>query len=157
MKHLLALLCLVAALFTAAPARCESIAGTVSGKVQKVGFRAFVLRQAIAQNLAGWVLNLPDGRISFSLYGPQDRIKEALKKIKEGPDESDVNAVQTWPVADQPGLKTFTVYGWTSESRDIHVPRDLVFEKRPDDSVVDGHKAKKVYHDILRAAGVDEP
>jgi acylphosphatase len=41
----------------------------VSGRVQGVGFRYFVVREAEALSLAGWVRNLPDGRVEVLASG----------------------------------------------------------------------------------------
>jgi acylphosphatase len=46
----------------------EAVTGTVSGeKIQKVGFRATIQKQAIMSNLAGAARNNPDGTVSISL------------------------------------------------------------------------------------------
>jgi len=46
----------------------EAVSGTVSGeKIQKVGFRATIQKQAIMSNLAGAARNNPDGTVSISL------------------------------------------------------------------------------------------
>jgi len=61
----------------------EAISASVSGNVQKVGFRAMILRQAIEYNLAGAAKNNPDGRVQFSLQGDENRIDQAVKTIAE--------------------------------------------------------------------------
>ena len=38
----------------------SAITGVVKGKVQKVGFRAYLFKIAIQYNLSGYVQNLPD-------------------------------------------------------------------------------------------------
>ena len=45
---------------------------TVNGRVQGVGFRYFVVREAQSLGLAGWVRNLPDGRVEVLASGPPD-------------------------------------------------------------------------------------
>ena len=47
----------------------RSVTGFVSGRVQGVGFRYFVMRHAQAENLGGFVRNLDDGRVQFLLQG----------------------------------------------------------------------------------------
>src|SRR5271166_3426817 len=73
---LVAVLTSAPVLLTAAAAGAEpqAIAGTVSGNVQKVGFRAMILKQAIEYNLAGSARNNPDGTVQFSLQGDRNRI-----------------------------------------------------------------------------------
>ena len=78
-------------LVTIAPVSAKSkadvaaVLGTVTGNVQKVGFRAMIQKQAIQYNLAGVTENNSDGSVQFSLQGDSDRIKRALKAIRTGP------------------------------------------------------------------------
>ena len=53
----------------------------VSGRVQGVGFRAWTVQQAkqIGQ-LTGWVMNLPDGRVSAMIEGPTAHVDELIKR-----------------------------------------------------------------------------
>ncbi|UCH38875.1 MAG: acylphosphatase [Gammaproteobacteria bacterium] len=60
--------------------------GFVSGRVQGVGFRYFVRRQAEAEQLVGYVRNLPDGRVEFLLQGNSDALKRVIERIRRGPD-----------------------------------------------------------------------
>jgi acylphosphatase len=46
----------------------------VTGLVQGVGFRAGTQRHAIAQNLTGWVRNLPDGSVEFEAEGAKEDV-----------------------------------------------------------------------------------
>lgn len=46
-----------------------------SGTVQGVGFRFTVQRYARELNLAGWVRNVPDGRVEILAEGPQEKIQ----------------------------------------------------------------------------------
>ena len=52
----------------------QAVAGTVTGNDQHVGFRAMIMKQAIAYNLAGFAKNLPDDVVSFTLQGDADRL-----------------------------------------------------------------------------------
>jgi acylphosphatase len=61
------------------------------------------------------------------------------------------NTVSQAPAAVQPDLKTFTVYAWTSTSRNITNPYDLVFNLRPDDSQISRKEAKSVWNDIAKS------
>jgi acylphosphatase len=68
----------------------------VSGRVQGVGFRAFVQHTAQTMNLTGWVKNLYDGRVEVLTEGSEDDINAFIDKLKEGPigarvDNADVN------------------------------------------------------------------
>ena len=66
----------------------------VSGRVQGVGFRWFVVRRAQNLGIAGWVRNLPDGRVEALGRGPtgaMDRFNEALRT---GPALARVDSVE---------------------------------------------------------------
>mgnify|MGYP003335933289 CR=1 FL=1 len=57
----------------------------VSGRVQGVGFRYFVLRAATRLGLAGWVANLPDGRVQCVAEGPREDLEALALALLEGP------------------------------------------------------------------------
>ncbi len=57
----------------------------LTGRVQGVGFRAFVRRNARRLNLQGWVKNLPDGRVEALISGSEEEVKELLELMKGGP------------------------------------------------------------------------
>jgi len=127
----------------------EAIAATVTGKDEKVGFRALVMKQAIRYNLAGSALNEPNDIVLFTLQGKKKRIKSALKTIKQGtPKSSDIKTA-TAPAAYDPSLNRFTVVDWTSTSRNITTPYTLVFQLRADDEKISQTKAKAAWHRIL--------
>lgn len=57
----------------------------VEGRVQGVGYRAFVFRNAIGEGLSGWVQNLSDGRVELEVQGPRESIELFLAALKRGP------------------------------------------------------------------------
>jgi acylphosphatase len=128
----------------------QAVAGTVSGHVHQVGFRAMILKQAIEYNLAGSAKNQPNGTVDFTLQGDGKRITDALAAIGKGTAKSSDVKVATTPATPASSLNTFTVYAWTSTSRHIATPYDLVFTLRADGSKVSGHEAKQAYHQILQ-------
>jgi acylphosphatase len=133
-----------------ANAEQQSITATVTGdKIQKVGFRAMIQKEAIMYNLAGFARNNPDGTVAVQLQGDKDRIDQTVAAMRAGNKKSSQdNTVSQSPVAVEPGLKTFTVFAWTSTSRNITNPYDLVFTLRPDDSQISHKDAKAVWNDI---------
>ena len=144
-----------AAMLTAseASAQQEAITGTVSGEaIQKVGFRAMIQKQAILYDLAGAARNVPDGTVSISLQGDKDRIDKALAAIRVGSKKSSRNnVVNVTDAAVDPNLKTFTVYGWTSTSRNITNPYDLVFQLRPANDELSKKAAGAVWNTIAES------
>ena len=143
--------CLLATIAVARDANAETVAafsGIVTGNVQQVGFRAMIQKQAIRYDLAGSAENNADNSVRFVLQGSDDRIDKALKIIREGTKKSSNVKVSVSKVPVDSGLKTFTVVGWTSLSRGITHPYDLVFNLRPDDTKISKAEAKKVWLDI---------
>jgi len=66
----------------------------VNGRVQGVGFRYFVLRQALALGLSGWVRNLADGMVEVLAEGNLASLQELLVALHEGPDAAYVRDVK---------------------------------------------------------------
>jgi acylphosphatase len=57
----------------------------VSGVVQGVLFRMFVLREAQGLGLCGTVRNLPDGRVEVCAEGDRQKLEQLLARLKVGP------------------------------------------------------------------------
>ena len=136
---------------SAAGPESQAISGIVSGNVQKVGFRAMILKQAIKYNLAGSARNTPEGTVQFALQGDENRIGQAVMAIRDGTRRSSEVNVSTSPAKVDPSLDKFTVIAWTSASRNITNPYDLVFHLRTNDEPISKREAKEVWHEILRS------
>ena len=65
----------------------------VSGRVQGVGFRYFAERAAKKSGVAGWVRNLPDGRVETVVEGIDEAVEAYLAEIRKGPFGSRVSDV----------------------------------------------------------------
>lgn len=65
----------------------------IEGRVQGVGFRAFVAREATARALDGWVRNRRDGRVEAVIAGPHLVVEEMIARCHEGPSFSRVERV----------------------------------------------------------------
>ncbi len=87
-------------------ARIEAV---VRGRVQGVGFRYFVWRQAMDMGLDGWVANAMDGSVECRAEGDRRTLEELLTVLQEGPPGAVVERVDvTW--GDATGeLRPFTV------------------------------------------------
>lgn len=148
---LVTIACLLAQL-NAKAQNVTAVSGIVTGNVQEVGFRAMIQRRAIQYNLAGSVENKNNKSVQFFLQGDEDRIDKALQVIREGTKKaSDVN-VSVSPASVRSDLQTFTVVGWTSVTRNITHPYDLVFNLRPDNTTISKHEAKRVWLDVCEKA-----
>lgn len=67
----------------------------VSGRVQGVFFRDSTRQRAEELGLAGWVRNLPDGRVEALFEGPPERVREMVDWCEEGPRQASVEDVET--------------------------------------------------------------
>jgi acylphosphatase len=67
----------------------------IEGRVQGVGYRAFVERNALALGLEGWVRNRGDGSVEAVFQGPDETIDEMLRFCRHGPPHSAVTSVET--------------------------------------------------------------
>jgi acylphosphatase len=70
----------------------------IHGRVQKVGFRWFVMRNAQRLGLAGWVRNNPDGTVELEAAGSADGIAELRERVSAGPAAARVDHVYDLPV-----------------------------------------------------------
>ena len=65
----------------------------VSGQVQGVFFRDSTREKAEELGLAGWVKNLPDGKVEAVFEGPSERVREIVRWCEEGPRHASVEHV----------------------------------------------------------------
>jgi acylphosphatase len=69
----------------------------VFGRVQGVGFRFFIEREAKGLGLSGWVRNMPDGSVEVEAEGERARLEALVGRAREGPPLSRVTRVdETW-------------------------------------------------------------
>lgn len=85
------------------------VKGYVSGQVQGVGFRYFVMRLAQSENLHGYVGNLGDGRVEFLLQGEQAAVNRAIERIRVGPNYARVSGLRVTDIEDTPDLDEFVI------------------------------------------------
>ena len=65
----------------------------IRGRVQGVGYRAWVEYQATASQLEGWVRNRRDGSVEALFAGPPKAVAEMIALCRHGPPSSRVEAV----------------------------------------------------------------
>ena len=73
--------------------RAVRLQAVVRGRVQGVGYRAFVLDRARSAGLTGWVANRDDGTVELVAEGPAETIDRLLLDLREGPPAARVDAV----------------------------------------------------------------
>jgi acylphosphatase len=65
----------------------------ISGKVQGVGFRAAIYREAVKLNVTGWVRNRGDGTVEAVIQGPEQSVAAMLIWVNQGPPGTRVDRV----------------------------------------------------------------
>ena len=66
----------------------------VQGRVQGVGFRWFVWREAERLGLGGFARNLRDGTVEVVSQGPDDALDRLEQALRRGPAGARVDAVE---------------------------------------------------------------
>jgi acylphosphatase len=72
---------------------------TVRGRVQGVGYRAFVVAAAQARGLEGWVRNRRDGSVEAVFAGVADAVAAMLADCRRGPPMARVSGLDDQPAA----------------------------------------------------------
>jgi len=75
----------------------------VRGRVQGVGFRAFVQRHGRSLGLVGWVRNLPDGSVEVVAQGAPETLALLRDYLRRGPRWASVREVEEIPPPSGPG------------------------------------------------------
>jgi acylphosphatase len=71
----------------------------VRGVVQGVGFRYFVLRQAMTLGLGGYARNCNDGSVEVVAEGSESALEEFEGRLRVGPVASEVQTLEREAVA----------------------------------------------------------
>jgi acylphosphatase len=79
----------------------------ITGRVQGVGYRAWMMRQASTLGLRGWVRNRADGSVEALVIGDEDRVAAIVEACREGPLGARVSDVAVSEAADD-GSPGFT-------------------------------------------------
>jgi acylphosphatase len=58
---------------------------TMHGRVQGVGYRAFVEHEALRRGIEGWVRNRRDGSVEAVLAGDVDAVTAMIESCRRGP------------------------------------------------------------------------
>lgn len=65
----------------------------VHGRVQGVGYRAFVEHEAIRRDLEGWVRNCRDGTVEALFKGSESVIHDMIEACRRGPYSARVDVI----------------------------------------------------------------
>lgn len=80
----------------------------VSGRVQGVGFRAYVVDAARTEALSGWVQNLPEGDVELVAEGDAEALARFEWRLWQGPGGARVDDVEAEEVLPEGGA-TFRI------------------------------------------------
>jgi acylphosphatase len=83
----------------------------VRGRVQGVGFRWFVEREAHILGVAGWVRNNSDGSVEVLAQGTRDQLSGLQSRLRQGPRAARVDDIEESAANAASGLTSFRIEG----------------------------------------------
>jgi acylphosphatase len=83
----------------------------VRGRVQGVGFRWFVEREARVLGMAGWERKNAHGRVEVLAVGSRDQLFSFRARLQAGPRAARVDNVEEFEAKPVSGLTTFRIEG----------------------------------------------
>ncbi len=83
----------------------------VRGRVQGVGYRWFVEREAHILGIAGWVRNNSDASVEVLAMGTRDQLSGLRARLQEGPRAARVDNVEESEADPISGLTSFRIEG----------------------------------------------
>jgi acylphosphatase len=83
----------------------------VRGRVQGVGFRWFVEREAHMLGVNGWVRNNADGSVEVLAAGTAEQLAGLRSRLQAGPRAARVDSVQETEAKPETNMKTFRIEG----------------------------------------------
>jgi acylphosphatase len=75
----------------------------ISGRVQGVGYRAWVAAEAARRGLDGWVRNRADGSVEAVFAGEPDAVARMIEACRRGPPSARVTDLAERPAPGDPG------------------------------------------------------
>lgn len=84
-----------------------------SGRVQGVGFRAFVYKLALEYNIRGWVSNRSDGTVEICCQGTEKNMEDFLDEIEKAVQHGPMPALTITQQPIEEGLASFFILSET--------------------------------------------
>ena len=81
----------------------RTVKSRIRGRVQGVGFRAWVLREATRRGISGWVRNRSDGSVEALFSGPNEVVIDMMMACYLGPPGAKVTEVVSDPCSESAG------------------------------------------------------
>ncbi|HEV7268672.1 MAG TPA: acylphosphatase [Falsiroseomonas sp.] len=79
----------------------------IEGRVQGVGYRDWMIREASRLGLHGWVRNRPDGSVQALVDGEEGAVRMLLTACRRGPSLARVDRIEERLAADPPAEPGF--------------------------------------------------
>ncbi len=90
----------------------EAYSLTVYGRVQRIGFRRYILDLAQDLGLTGYAKNLPDGSVEIFAQGEKEQLSKFFEMLKQPPPPTQIREVKEKETAVNPEIRGFKlVYG----------------------------------------------
>lgn len=83
----------------------------ITGRVQGVGFRWFVEREAQAIGVGGWVRNTDAGTVEVLASGSEEQLSKLRKSLQQGPRAARVDEVQEIDEPQEASESSFRIEG----------------------------------------------
>ena len=81
----------------------------ITGKVQGVGFRYWLYKAAVRNNISGWVKNKISGEVEALLIGDNIEIDNLIRLCEKGPPTSKVSKIKVQNYQKEFLKKTFDI------------------------------------------------
>jgi acylphosphatase len=94
------------------PGELARLEATVRGRVQGVGYRFFVVSEAMDLGLTGWCANRQDGSVRVVAEGPRTDLERFLRILEGGPIMADVAYVDTVWMSYTGRFVSFGIESW---------------------------------------------
>lgn len=88
----------------------------IAGRVQGVGYRAWMVQQAQLLGIRGWVRNRVDGRVEAAVIGAADTLARLRHACRQGPSGAQVTEIE---VAGEPGRLLAEAAGFSQAPTDL--------------------------------------
>ncbi|HJW24198.1 MAG TPA: acylphosphatase [Rhodocyclaceae bacterium] len=70
---------------------------SITGLVQGVSFRWYMVQEARRLGVDGWVRNRRDGSVEAAVAGPEDQVRQLVEWARRGPPAAQVDGVDLGP------------------------------------------------------------
>jgi acylphosphatase len=69
----------------------------ITGRVQNIGFRDWIVRKARDNGVTGWVRNLRDGRVEMLVIGEEEAATAFLEACRQGSELARIDSLEARP------------------------------------------------------------